>query len=191
MATLFIPTRNRPYSLDFVLKYFSETAPGTPIVIADGSETSMAKKNISVAEKYNGKLKITLRQYDEKTPYTHRFIDALQSVDDEYVVMGADDDYLDMDVIRKGEDHLRDNPDYVLALGYRVDMDERKKTTSGQRFSIPSALKWMTRWNGYSTSRNGHLPRHTAYHERNICSGATKTSLTWTSKSTTPKPPCP
>jgi len=169
MATIFMPTKNRSSSLERVLAFFARTAPGFAMVIADGSNPEFTKKNRTVIDSFASKLNIELRQYDEATPMRERVVDGLEGIDDEFVAMGADDDFLDVGIIERGESFLKTHPDYVVAMGYRVDLDlrlrEYVRATLFHAFSIEmddvlERLNHYTGWSyatTYSVSRKQHL----------------------------------
>ena len=169
MATILIPTRNRPESLIFVLRYFAERYPGTRVFIADGSTGEHREGNRQVVAQVDSELDVELRQYPEELPLLQRIVDALSEAGDEYITMGADDDFLNVDLLRRCEDFLRSAPDYSLAMGYRFDLDYRKRKftrcTMFHSFSVemPGVLERMRHFGEwsyattYSLARRDHL----------------------------------
>lgn len=120
--TLVIPTRNRPASLGRVLAYLAEFYPATPVLIANGSDRAYEAAYAQVIEDSAKGLNLSYRLYGSGPSLGERMVDALGSIDHEFVVVGADDDYPILEVLLDAEDHLRRNPDYVLAIGGIVSL---------------------------------------------------------------------
>ena len=120
MPTLFIPTRNRAHSLGNVLEYMRQFYPKIPIAIADGSDTDHIQDVEQTINRYAATLPVKFQHYDPELSVIKRMIHAIENINDEYIVAGADDDYSNMDVLSEGERFLRENPTYVTAMGTRV-----------------------------------------------------------------------
>lgn len=120
MVKLVIPTRNRPTSLGGVLEFLSCFYPNTDVLIADGSEPGYDAHYKTVVDKASDRLRIEYRRYPVEMGYIERLLAVLESLDDEHVAIGADDDYPMMDTFNAGEDFLIRNPDYVTVVPTRV-----------------------------------------------------------------------
>lgn len=120
MVKLVIPTRNRPTSLSGVLEFLSRYYPNTDVLIADGSEPGYDAQYKSVVEKSRDRLRIEYRRYPVEMGYIERLLAVLESLDDEHIAIGADDDYPMMDTFNAGEEFLIQNPDYVTVVPTRV-----------------------------------------------------------------------
>ncbi len=169
MATLFIPTRNRPASLLGILRYYATLYPDVPILIADGSTEEYVEQNIATVKGIPNARVITYKLYPSDFPLYDRVLDALNSIDDEYVVWGADDDFLNIDCMLEGEAFLRTHPDYCLAMGYRVKLNfkTQDKLTAALwpvyplEDDQPSArMMYYSRWhyaNTYAVTLKSHV----------------------------------
>lgn len=116
-APLVIPTRNRPTSLSGVLRYVGRHYPGTRVLIADGSSPTYDHLYREVIEAASHDLDLDYRRYDPMMPVGERLIEAVQSIDDDIIIVGADDDFPVLDTLSRGVDYLRAHDDYVLAIG--------------------------------------------------------------------------
>jgi glycosyltransferase domain-containing protein len=117
MPRLVIPTRNRPTSIARVLEYVARFYRGAELLVADGSERSYSAAYATAIGQVQDRLKIDYRVYGPGPTLSERMIDALSSVDDELVIVGADDDYPVLDVLERAAAFLNANPDYVIAIG--------------------------------------------------------------------------
>lgn len=169
MATILIPTRNRPRSLAAVLGHLAANYPGTKVFIADGSTDEFRKENPRVVASTAEKLDVTLRQYPEKMPMLDRVLEALSIVDDRFVTFGADDDFLNVALFNEGERYLLANPLCSLAMGYRINLTYSESSVVNAtlfhafpiEFHGPLArMKYFSEWSyatTYSISRREHL----------------------------------
>lgn len=116
---LLIPTRNRPASLASVLGFLEAFYPDTQVIVADGSRDNMKSQVEDVTKQFNN-LSVDFRSYHEDIGYFDRVLDVLEAETDDYIVMGADDDYPFIGNLKPGEDFLREHPDYAIAVGRMV-----------------------------------------------------------------------
>jgi glycosyltransferase domain-containing protein len=119
---LLIPTRNRPSALQHVLGYFARYYPTTQIIVADGSEDHHAVVNRATVARLRSAASIDYRPYAPDLPLFDRLLDVLRGLPDNYVAMGADDDFPLMDVLTKAKKFLELNADYSTAMGARVHL---------------------------------------------------------------------
>ncbi len=128
---LLITTRNRPDSLSRVLSFLENFYPGTSVIVADGSLEEYKTSVAVCTEKYRG-INVEFKSYDYSVSIFDRILDVLENESEEYIAMGADDDFPMIDVLQRGEIFLRDNPDYGVAIGTLLlfDMDAEGKMTA-------------------------------------------------------------
>ena len=117
MAKIIIPTLNRSASLGRVLVFIAQYFPGTQIIIADGSAENYRALNRAAIAGPACSLDIDYRPYDPDLPFFDRILDVLCGLTDDLVVMGADDDYPQLDVLADAEEVLAAKPDHVSAFG--------------------------------------------------------------------------
>lgn len=120
MARLLIPTRNRPASLAAVLGFLDRFYPNTDVIVADGSAEEFAAANMAAAGEGDRPGRIEYRRYPYDLPLFDRLLDVLRSIDDEFVAMGADDNYPLMDTLDRAETELRARDSAVSAMGPRL-----------------------------------------------------------------------
>ena len=116
MFTVLMPTRNRPESICHALEFFDVFYPGTRIVVADGSTGEFQPEVKSICVSFS-KIDVDYTHYDPEIPYIHRIVEALKRMDDEFVLMAADDDFPLLDRFGKCHDFLSANDDYVVSCG--------------------------------------------------------------------------
>jgi len=117
MAKILIPSRNRPGSLRSVLGYLAHFYPQSEVIVADGSNEEYRSGYEETIKSVKDTLSVDHRVYDADFPFFDRILDSLNSVRDEFVIMGADDDYPVMTTMKRGEGFLKKNPDYSTAMG--------------------------------------------------------------------------
>lgn len=124
MPTLVIPTRNRPRSLSFVLAFLERFYPSTRVVVADGSTPDFQAAVTAQVAGFKH-LSIDLLPYPDSLGLFDRLLDVLDRLADEFVILGADDDYPFIDTLAQGQPFLEANPDYALATGTMLVIEER------------------------------------------------------------------
>jgi glycosyltransferase domain-containing protein len=128
MAKIILPTRNRPTSLGSVLAFLSRFFPGTSVIVADGSAENYRPQNRSVIAELPGTIDVDYRPFDPDLPFFDRILTVLASLTDDLIIMGADDDYPQMDVLLEAERVLENNPDHVSAFGAVVHLKLKSAT---------------------------------------------------------------
>jgi len=123
LAKLLIPSRNRPTSLANVLNFISHFYPGQDIIIADGStsEYKILYRKLLKNPDYNV-LNIEYRPFDSKISIIQRILAVLCELNDQLIIMGADDDYPLLDTLQKGEVFLSTHADYSTAMGSSINL---------------------------------------------------------------------
>jgi len=166
---LFIPTRNRPTSLQSVLTWLARFYPGTGVIVADGSSEDHKARNRAAVEAAGSGLEIDYRAYPLECPFFARILDVLESLDDEALVFGADDEFPMMEVFEAGESHLRRNPDCVAVMGASLFLTQRNPERLSVRFNPARSLlarsplaraRHFMDWpvaTTYALTRRGHL----------------------------------
>ncbi len=117
MARLLIPTRNRPESLRSVIAYLDSFHPDARVIIADGSSGDFAAQNKAAAQSQDLRIQIDYRQFSYELPFFDRILAVLQAEEDEFFIMGSDDDYPLMDALGRAEDLLRADASATTAMG--------------------------------------------------------------------------
>ncbi|MFT5277427.1 MAG: glycosyltransferase domain-containing protein [Granulosicoccus sp.] len=112
MIKLLVPTRNRPSSVNALLGYLETFYPNTQLIIADGSDELRKEEVEKVCGNYSENLSVEFKSYPSDLPYFERILDVLLSCDDEFIAMGADDDYPIMEVLDKAKETLINNAQY-------------------------------------------------------------------------------
>ena len=152
-----------------VLGFLQEFYPLTSVIIADGSTENFQTRNrASIAQATSG-LEVDYQPYPYETPYFDRILNVLRNETDPYIIMGADDDFPQMEVFEKGEKFLRANEDYSTAMGMLLNLTLTSADTAFVRGScvrqlsapdpVRRALNY-TRWmfpTTYAVTRREHL----------------------------------
>lgn len=135
---LLIPTRNRPESLSSVLTFLESFYPGTQVIVADGSSEEF-KPRVEEAVAGFASLDLSFRSYPFDVSIFDRLLDVLEAESEEFIVMGADDDYPMMDTLSRGEAFLKANPDHVLAIGWLLvfDLQAQNELTARTSLTLP------------------------------------------------------
>jgi len=121
MPKLIIPTRNRSTSLLGVLNYLERFYPETNLVIADGSNDFHRSQNAANVKTFK-KIGIDYRAYAEELSFFDRLIAVIKDQPDEFLMLGADDDFPMMEVFDQGEAYLREHPECATAMGGIVNL---------------------------------------------------------------------
>ena len=122
LVPLVIPTRNRPMSLGFLLNYLATLYPGQRVVIADGSHPSYSDAYDAAVSDNADRLEIEYERYPHDLPFTERLVDCLSKLQDDIIIVGADDDFPVLEPLRKGVRYLRAHEDHVLVIGGIVSL---------------------------------------------------------------------
>jgi glycosyltransferase domain-containing protein len=118
-----IPTYNRPTLLAHTLRYLENIKFKFPLAICDTTPQSLRDANKAIIEGLSGKLQLEYVWYDFAA-FPHRnfavarsVVQALESFDDEYAVLCADDDYHVFPMVEFCMEFLDAHPDFVTAHG--------------------------------------------------------------------------
>ncbi len=135
MATIFLPTKNRPNSLHAWLSYMAQYYPQSiDIVIAEGADDSYKKQYQQVITAFESKLKIEYLSYPADWHLSRRSLDVLRQINDEYIIISGDDDFPILEKLLPAEDFLQAHSDYASAMAPLVwfEIQNRKLDASLQ-----------------------------------------------------------
>ncbi len=141
MAKLLIPSRNRPTSLGYILTFISRFYPGQDIIIADGSTVEYKDhyKYLCKCSDFNN-INIEYRQFDPSITVANRIVSVLESINDDLIIMGADDDYPLLDTLKIGEGFLKKHRDYSTAMGSTINLYLYKDGSMKARLGVSRPL---------------------------------------------------
>lgn len=122
MARILIPTRNRPTSLMAVMSFLNKFYPDTKVIVADGSADEFADLNRTNMSAEHHQIEIDYRRYDYDLPFFDRLIEVLSGETDDYFIMGSDDDFPFLDVLKRAEGILDKDSDAVVSMGAMIHM---------------------------------------------------------------------
>ena len=123
--TLVVPTRNRPLFIQRMFQFYRDRRLRHPIVIADSSGAEAGPLNRQSAAAAGNRLQVDYQSYDPKSDFLTKVLRALCSVDTEYVVIGADDDFFVPSTLDRCVTFLQTWPDYTIAHGRAVSVNAR------------------------------------------------------------------
>jgi glycosyltransferase domain-containing protein len=115
--SLIIPTYDRPHFLTQLLSYLRSQNFSHPIVVADSSPHTGAQANQNIVDEMAGQLSIRYMGFDSNVEFTKKMSEVLSTVESEYSVACADDDFIVPRAIEESVGFLEANPDYVVAHG--------------------------------------------------------------------------
>ncbi len=168
MVPLVIPTRNRPMSLSFLLKYLGEFNPGQRVVIANGSHHSYLAAYEEAVRDNDSLLQIEYKEYDSDLHFRDRMVDCVSGLDDDIIFVGADDDFPVLDTLYQGVEFLRANHDHVVAIGGIICLSMLDEDQFNAKFlhafslqdeDIVSRLSKYSQWafaTSYAATRRDH-----------------------------------
>jgi glycosyltransferase domain-containing protein len=117
MFSLVIPTYNRPQFLERLLHYYVDQNFSHPIVVADSSSGSALEANQKLITSFQGSLSITYRVFSPDTAPYLKLAATIRSLEDKYVAICADDDFIVPDALDRCVDFLEENADWAIAHG--------------------------------------------------------------------------
>ncbi len=123
--TLVVPTRNRPLFIQRMFQFYQDRGLRHPIVIADSSGAEAGPLNRQCAAAAGDRLQVDYQSYDPESDFLTKVLRALCSVDTEYVVFGADDDFFVPSTLDRCVAFLQKWPDYAIAHGRAAIVNAR------------------------------------------------------------------
>lgn len=118
---IIIPTADRPASLRAVLDYYGRFYPRAELVVADGSGAEGKELNQRAVSE--AQVAVDYRDCDPDLPVFERLHQVLTTLDREFVIMGADDNYPVLETLEKARKRLLERPEAVCAGGHIVRLD--------------------------------------------------------------------
>ncbi len=140
---IFVPTRNRPNSLNSLLGYLLAFYPRTSLLIADGSNGEQKSRVREVISSF-ADLDIQFEDYPYEIGYVDRCIDAIGKSDTDTLVPCADDDYPLVDVLQQASQILARNSDANAVLAASVMLRPLNNKLLAAKLSICQPLKART-----------------------------------------------
>jgi len=123
--TILLPIKDRPQYLRRLLVYLESESCDFPILIADGSSDDLSK---CVVERFLSRLKLDITYFKFKPDtdlqsLTSKLVSVSQHISTEYVVWACDDDFYDLEALRRGILFLKANPDFSAFAGEVIDFN--------------------------------------------------------------------
>ena len=116
MPRFLIPTRNRPAPLRELLRFLVRFYPGTSLLLADGSDDQMKGEVQEVVAAHGDGLDIRYSAYPADLPFFERMLDAVCQAEDEYLALGADDDFPLVEAYDEAQEVLISREDVVTVV---------------------------------------------------------------------------
>lgn len=116
MPRFLIPTRNRPAPLRELLRFLVRFYPGTSLLLADGSDDQMKGEVQEVVAAHGDGLDIRYSVYPADLPFFERMLDAVCQAEDEYLALGADDDFPLVEAYDEAQEVLISREDVVTVV---------------------------------------------------------------------------
>ena len=115
-VAIIIPTKNRPQFLARQLAYYSEVGCDGTIFVGDSSDGQYVESTPQVVSKFAGRTKIEHFPLPDLNA-NNAIKKIAQRVEDPYVVLASDDDFLIPGTLADCAEFLDSNPDYSSAGG--------------------------------------------------------------------------
>ena len=132
-ATIIIPTHNRPQFLKRLLLFLSSVQCPSPIVVVDSSDSSTA--NLSEAVVSDVQSQLSINYIHNRQRFEVKCMETLQATATPYVVLCADDDFVNPFAIEPCISFLEGNPNYALTRGVQfIQATDRERRIKPARF---------------------------------------------------------
>jgi glycosyltransferase domain-containing protein len=132
-STIIIPTHNRPQFLKRLLLFLSRVQCPSSIVVVDSSDSSNASLSAVVVDDVQSQLPINYIHNRQR--FEVKCMETLQATLTPYVVLCADDDFINPFAIEPCISFLEDNPDYAIARGVQfIQTTDRERRIKPARF---------------------------------------------------------
>ena len=123
-ATILIPLKNRGNYTFRVLEYLQESDCKYNILIADGSKSRDINNKLILKNFPNLKITYKRFRYDKSfNDFLTKMADAIKLVKDEYVYMLPNDDFLDLNFLKKAVSFLNKNNKYSCVGGDVININ--------------------------------------------------------------------
>ena len=121
MISILIPTLNRPEFLYRALKYYRAAGFDGVISIGDSSDDVNSAKNMDAINRVTDGLRVDYQYYSKDKYHIGLVVkDLIDRAETSYVALCCDDDFLNVNGVKKCASFLDGNPDYVSARGIRI-----------------------------------------------------------------------
>jgi glycosyltransferase domain-containing protein len=117
MLEIIIPTYNRPAMLAKTLRFLDSSNVDCAIHVADGSSPENAARNAKTILRYQKVIEIKHHPYPSEIPMYQRIAFVTKTLDSQYILLHADDDFLFIDAVKECVQFLENNPLYVCCQG--------------------------------------------------------------------------
>jgi glycosyltransferase domain-containing protein len=117
MLTIVVPTRDRPTFILRLLRYYSKLGVKIQIIVCDSSTPDKQLKSSTIESLLKTGLNLRYDVYPADTPFTEKLLKTVKSVETEYIVLGADDDFFIPKTLTDAVDFLDTHPDYSVFHG--------------------------------------------------------------------------
>lgn len=115
MASILVPTYNRPQELKALLAFFKAQENIYPVYVLDGSDKNNQALNTKVVGAYANTTHIA---FEHNKHLSLRIYEGLSEyVNTKYVIICADDDFIIPNFITEGIEFLESHPDYSIVSG--------------------------------------------------------------------------
>jgi glycosyltransferase domain-containing protein len=132
--TIIIPTHNRPAFLNRLLTYFIQVECPLPILVVDSSAANLREDCDLAVSAAKSHLDIKYRHVDFR--FEQKCLAAFDDVTTQYIVLCADDDFVNPFALEPCISFLKDNPDYAAVRGAQFI-----QTTDGKRRTKPTRFR--------------------------------------------------
>jgi glycosyltransferase domain-containing protein len=122
MIAILMLTYNRPEFLQRAFSYYknkSELLQDTIFHIYDASDEAHFLSNLGILSKLKGYLHINHVRYGGKKSEYQRLYDSTINIEEEYVLLVADDDFIIVESLKPTKDFLDNNLNYVACSGLK------------------------------------------------------------------------
>jgi glycosyltransferase domain-containing protein len=165
MFSLVVPTYNRPFFLERLLRYYAHLHFAFPLVVADSSFGPSLDENLRIVGSVKSSLTVTHQIYSpDMNPYA-KLATTLATSQSKYAAVCADDDFLVPDGIAKCLDFLEAHPDYSIAHGRSAAVLIAARSDNGLNGEIRDSSTYPQRTiesDDPASRLEDHLTRHTA-----------------------------
>lgn len=134
MATIMIPTYNRPDRLKRLLSYFNSCGIHGKIIIADSSTSENKRKNREIVSFFPEMEILYLDYFASDVIGWIKWGEAINRSDSKYTVICADDDFIAPKAIDEAVSFLEKNPDFAVVYGPCISFEVNKKTGEEKQF---------------------------------------------------------
>lgn len=163
LATIIVPTYNRPHHIERLLKYFNKIECSFKIIIGDSSPSSVKNQNKATVKKYKNLNIIYLDKSSKQDPYK-KFADIVNTVKTPYCMFCADDDFIHIPGLITGIQYLEQHQDYGIAQGRTLAFKNTKKKLLWRNMYCASTIEYNKPSMRVRKHFSEYTPTHYAIH---------------------------